>query len=99
MGTTKRRNFTPEYKAEAVERLAEPGASYGSVAAELGVSSTQVKTWYLEQAAAGSEAALARQKSDAEELTRLRRENKRLAEENEILQKASAFFAVRAGKT
>ena len=99
MGTTKRRNFTPEYKAEAIERLNAPGASYGSVSADLGITPTQLKTWYLEQAAAGSEAALSRQKADADELTRLRREVKRLSEENEILQKASAFFASKAGKT
>ena len=99
MGTTGRRKFTPEYKAEAVERLREPGATYSSIASQLGVTATQLKTWYLELAAAGSENALARQKADAEELTRLRRENKRLAEENEILQKASAFFASKVGKT
>jgi len=99
MGSKGRRRFTAEYKAEAVSRLDEPGASYASVAAELGVTAAQVKTWYLEQAAAGSAEALARQKADAAELVRLRREVKRLSEENEILQKASAFFAARAGKT
>ena len=98
MGSKKRRRFTAEYKAEAVARLGAPGASYANVASDLGVTATQVKTWCLEQAAAGSADALARQKADAEELVRLRRENKRLAEENEILQKASAFFAARAGK-
>ena len=36
MGPTKRRNFAPEYKAAAVERLNEPGAIYGSVSADLG---------------------------------------------------------------
>jgi transposase len=55
-----------------------------------------LKTWKLEQQAAGSAAALARQKADTAELQRLRRENKRLAEENDILQKASIFFAKRA---
>ncbi len=99
MGSKGRRRFTAEYKAEAVGRLGEPGATYASVAAELGVTATQLKTWALERAAAGSEEALARQKADAAELARLRRENKRLAEENEILQKASAFFAARVGKT
>ena len=99
MGTTKRRNFTSEYKAEAVERLNEPGASYGAVAADLGITPTQLKTWSLERAAAGSKAALSRQKADGEELTRLRREVKRLSEENKILQKASAFFASKVGKT
>ena len=94
-----RRRFTDEYKAEAVSRLGRgAGASYASVAAELGVTATQSKTWYLERAAAGSAEALARKKADAVELGRLRRENKRLAEENEILQKASAFFAARVGK-
>jgi len=48
--------------------------------------------------AAGSTDALARQKSDAAELMRLKEENNRLEEENEILQKASAFFAQRVGK-
>ncbi len=39
-----------------------------------------------------------RQQADATELDRLRKENSRLALENEILQKASAFFASRAAK-
>ena len=56
-----------------------------------GVTVSQLKTWRLEEQAAGSAAALARQKADAAELHRLRRENKRLSEENEILQKASVF--------
>ena len=98
MESKKRRRYSEEYKSEAVSRLSDGGATYASVAAELGVTSTQLKTWALEYAAAGSEEALARQKSDAAELARLRRENKRLAEENEILQKASAFFAARVGK-
>ena len=51
MGSNLRRRFTEEYKAEAVERLSAPGASYSSVASELGVTATQLKTWYLERAA------------------------------------------------
>jgi len=70
MGTTKRRNIAPEYKAAAVERLNEQGASYGSVSADLRITPTQLKTWDLERAAADSEAALSRQKADAEELNR-----------------------------
>ena len=49
--------------------------------------------WRLELEAAGSAQAIARQTAEADELMRLRRDNKRLAEENEILRKASAFFA------
>ncbi len=94
-----RRTFTDEFKAAAVGRLYEPGATQTGVAKELGVTSSQLKTWRLEIEAAGSMAALRRQQADAAELDRLRKENKRLKLENEILEKASAFFASRAAKT
>ena len=88
-----RRRFSPEYKEQSVARLSEPGATHSSVAAELGVTPTQLKTWRLELEAAGSAAATAAQKAEAAELVQLRRDNKRLTEEVEVLRKASAFFA------
>ena len=48
-----RRRFSPEYTEQAVARLSEPGTSYGIVAAELGVTATQLKTWKLELDATG----------------------------------------------
>ena len=89
-----RRTYTDDFKAAAVERLYEAGATQGSVAKELGITGTQLKTWRLE----GSMEAQRRQKADAAELERLRKENKRLTQEVEILHKASAFFASRAVK-
>jgi transposase len=44
-------------------------------------------------------AAIASQKAEATELARLRRDNRRLKEEVEVLRKASAFFAQWAAKT
>lgn len=79
-----RRTFTDEFKAAAVGRLYKPGATQTGVAKELGVTSSQLKTWRLEIEAAGSMAALRRQQADAAELDRLRKENKRLKLENEI---------------
>jgi transposase-like protein len=90
-----RRRFSPDYKEEAVGRLSEPGATHGSVAGELGITPTQLKTWRLELEAAGSGASIATQKAEAAELTQLRRDNKRLKEKVEVLRKASAFFAQR----
>ena len=89
----KRRRFTAEFKAEAVQRLLEGGKGLGEVATELGLSPGQLGAWRNEHLAAGSAEALARQKAEAAELARLRRENKRLEEEVEILRKAAAFFA------
>ncbi|HKI00988.1 MAG TPA: IS3 family transposase [Thermoanaerobaculia bacterium] len=89
----KRRRFTAEYKAEAVKRLEESGKALQQVAADLGVHANQLRTWRNERLAAGSADALARQKAEAAELARLKRENKRLEQENEILKRAAAFFA------
>src|SRR3954464_6310958 len=89
----KQRRFTAEYKAEAVKRLEESGKALRRGGAELGVHATQLRGWRNERLAAGSAEALARQKAEAAELARLRRENRRLEQENEILKRAAAFFA------
>ena len=94
-----RRRFSPEFKEQAVARMSEPGATQTSVAAEVGVTSSQLKTWRLELEAAGSAAAIRQQKAEAAELAQLRRDNKRLREEVEVMRKASAFFAQWAAKT
>ena len=86
-----RRRFTPEFKAEAVKRLEESGRPLQAVAEELGVHPNQLRTWRNERLAAGSAEALARQKAEAAELARLRRENRRLGQENEILKRAAAL--------
>ena len=88
-----RRRFTPEFKAEAVKLLEESGRPLQAVAEELGIHANQLRTWRNERLAAGSAEALARQRAEAAELARLRRENRRLEQENEILKRAAAFFA------
>ena len=88
-----RRRFTAEFKAEAVRRLLEGGRGLSEVATELGLSPGQLGAWRNERLAAGSAEALARRKAEQAETQRLRRENKRLEEEVEILRKAAAFFA------
>jgi transposase len=90
---TTRRRFTAEFKTEAVSLLQESGRPLQAVAEEFGVHANQLRTWRNERPAAGSAEALARQKAEAAELARLRRENKRLEQENEILRRAAAFFA------
>lgn len=96
---SKRKTYTEAFKAATVARILDDGEAPTAVSRDLGVTTAQLKMWRLEIQAAGSVEALARQKADAAELARLRKENKRLQEDNEILQKASAFFAQRVGKS
>ena len=89
----KRRRVTVEFKAEAVRRLLEGGKGLSEVATELGLSPGQLSAWRNEHLAAGSAEALAARKAEQAEVQRLRREDKRLEEEVEILKKAAAFLA------
>src|SRR3982750_2991298 len=93
MEKRKWRRFTAEDKAGGGKRVEEGGKPLQAVADELGVHPNQLRGWRNERLAAGSAEALARQKAEAAELARLRRENKRLEQENEILKRAAAFFA------
>ena len=87
-----RRRFTPEFKAQAVKRVLD-GRGLSEVATELGLGTGQLSTWRIEHLAAGSAEALAQRKVEEAEMLRLKREVKRLEEENLILRKAAAVFA------
>ena len=88
-----RRRFTSEFKTEAVRLLEESGRPLQAIAEELGVHANRLRTWRNEHLAAGSAEALARQKAEAAELARLRRENERLEQENEILRREAGSFS------
>src|SRR3954453_23936330 len=88
----RRRRFTTEFKAEAVKRLLDGGKGLGEVGTELGLSPGQLSAWRNEHLAAGSAEALAARKAERAETQRLKRENRRLEEEVEILKKAAAFM-------
>src|SRR3954469_4644805 len=87
----KRRRFTTEFKAEAVKRLLDGGEGLGEVATELGLSPGRLSAWRNEHLAAGSAEALAARKAEQAEAQRLKRENKRLEEEVEILGRPPLF--------
>jgi len=94
MARRKRRQFTPEFKAEAV-RLARVGdRSIGQVAADLDLTETALREWVRRaEADAGKGVPDTLTTAEREELTRLRRENKRLQMERDILKAAATFFA------
>ncbi len=90
----KRRKFSKEYKAEVVRLIQTTGKSVGQVSKELDLTETAVRRWYNQaQIDSGQGPPGALTSAEKEELRQLRRENKRLREEREILKKAAAFFA------
>ena len=89
-----RRSFTPEFKAEAV-RLCQVGdRTVTQVATDLDLTEIALRDWVQRADRAAQPPAVGALTSDErEELVRLRRDNKRLQMEREILKKAAAFFA------
>ncbi len=92
---TKRRTFTPEFKAEAVKLVTEQGRSFVEVARDLDIGESTLRSWRRAIATGGAQAFPGRGNSPApeEELRRLRAEVKRLTMERDILKEATAFFA------
>ncbi len=78
----KRRKYTPEFKAEAVKLATQGADSLVEVARNLGVSDKSLYSWVAD-AKRETEGGLTFQ--EREELARLRRENKRLRMERDIL--------------
>ena len=93
MARRKRRVFTREYKAEVVELIRSSGRSIGDVARELELTRTAVAEWVKQAEVDAGRGTGALTTAEREELVRLRRENRRLVMEHEILRKAAAFFA------
>ncbi|MED5372875.1 MAG: transposase [Myxococcota bacterium] len=92
----KRRQYSVEFKREAVRLVQEENLSYTQVGRDLGVDRSVIRAWVKKAEAGELETSAPRARTDAsieEELRRLRRENAILREERDILKKAAAFFA------
>jgi transposase len=87
-----RRSFTPEFKAQTVELVRTSGKSVGEVCRDLDLTETVVRRW-VAQADIDTGRRDGLTTAEREELSRLRRENRVLREERDILKKAAAFFA------
>lgn len=84
--------YPPEFRAEAIPLARAPGHSIRSVAMDLGISNESLRRWFLHaDIDRGESPGLST--DERAELTRLRRENRTLRIEREILKRAAAFFA------
>ena len=94
MGKRKRRKFTAEFKAETVRLVQAGSKSIGEVARDLDLTDSALRLWVRQaeiDAGRGKPGELTTE--ERQELQKLRRENKELRIEREILVKAAAFFA------
>jgi transposase len=90
----KRRHFTREFKAEAVRLCKAGDRSVGKVAEDLDLTETSLRAWVKQaKVDVGEGPPEALTTAEREELSRLRKQVKRLEMEREILKKAAAFFA------
>jgi transposase len=89
--TRKRRNYTEDFKRDAVALVTEQGYKPSEAARSLGIGDNLIRRWKreFEEEASGTRLGA----DEREELKRLRKENRLLRMEKEILKKASQYFA------
>jgi transposase len=90
---TSHRPYTAEFRAEALRRIRTSGKTKTAIAQDLGISLEALRHWLRRAELDAGERHDGLTSEELAELRHLRRENKILREEREILVQAAAFFA------
>jgi transposase len=92
--SAKRRQYTEEFKLEAVRLVTDQGYGVTEAARNLGINTKMLGRWkrQAEQHTNRSSGGNGHLRAEHEELVQLRKEVKRLRLEREILKKAALFF-------
>ena len=88
-----RRGFTPEFKTGAIRLVLDEGKTVGAAARELDLTPSALGLWVRQARADRTKGKTGLTTEEREELSTLRKENRELRLEREILKKAAAFFA------
>jgi transposase len=88
-----RRAFTDEFKAGVVRLVLDEGRTIASVARDLDLTESAVRIWVEHARADLTGGKTGPTSEERAELSQLRKENRELRMEREILKKAAAFFA------
>lgn len=95
MGTSRRR-YAAVFKVEAVREATEKGRAVREAAERLGVSAWSLYEWVRTYRKTGAPVDAAAQDAAAE-IRRLKAELRRVTEERDILNNATAYFAKQSG--
>src|SRR5215203_3438015 len=88
-----RRQFDDDFKAQAVRLVLDEGKSVGAVAHDLDLTESALRQWVERARADRTGGRTGLTSAEREELSKLRKENRELRTERDILKKAAAFFA------
>ena len=88
-----RRQFDDDFKAQAVRLVLDEGKSVRAAARDLDLTESALRTWVERARADRTHGRTGLTTAEREELARLRKENRELRTERDILKKAAAFFA------
>ena len=88
-----RKKFTDDFKRDAVKLVTEHGYSCMEAGRRLGICHTNISRWVREHRKKIENPAGGSPRDFENEVKQLKKENKRLLMEREILKKAAAFFA------
>ena len=92
-GRRPRRQFSDEFKDGAVRLVLDEEKTVGAVARELDLTPSALGGWVRQARAERTKGKSGLMKEEREELTRLRKENRELRLERDLLKKVSALFA------
>ncbi len=84
--------YPEAFRTEAVRLYQTSGKNLQEIATDLGVTTNSLRAW-VRRSEVEQGKRMGVTQDEREELARLRRENRILKEEREILRKAAAFFA------
>ncbi len=85
--------YTTAFRADAVDLVRPSGKSIPAIARALGLAEQTLRNWVHQADADAGQGGGVLTTAEREELRRLRREDRILQQEREILKKAAAFFA------
>lgn len=88
-----RRRFDEEFKTQAARLVLDEEKTVGAVARDLDLTETALRDWIKRAQADRTNGRTGLTTAEREELARLRKENRQLRLEREILKNAAAFFA------